>query len=113
MGFALTSSQERDVLGFDPWGERDATYIVLRSAFVSCRKPHACAICFGNINVGERVWARAEKYDGMVKTFYFCEECCWCIAKRYDEFYGVSYGFDRMYERWEIGRKRAEQLEAR
>lgn len=44
-------------------------------------------------------------------TFRFCAECCWCIAHRYDEPEGTGepYGFDRMYERWEIGRKRADR----
>jgi hypothetical protein len=107
--FELTPAQERDVLDFDPWGERDATYRVLRSGFGVCRKSHQCAICFGQINAGDRVWARAEVYDGQTKTFHFCPECCWCIAHRYDESEDdANFGFDRMYDRWEIGRARAE-----
>lgn len=110
MNFSLTPEQERDVLHFDPWGERDATYRVLRSGFVVCRKPHECAICFGPINAGDRIWARAETDDGRTKTFHFCTECCWCIAHRYDATDDDSdSGFDRMYERWEIGRKRADE----
>ena len=115
--FSLTPEQERDVLGFDPWGDRDATYRVLRSGFTKCRVPHRCDICFGPIGVGERVWARTETDDGKVKTFRFCAQCCWCIARRYDDPDGTGepYGFDRMYERWELGRRRADMrpLEAR
>jgi hypothetical protein len=109
-GFSLTEQQERDVLRFDPWGDRDATYRVLRSGFGVCRKPHECAICFGPVAPGDRIWARTETDDGIIKTFHFCAECCWCIARRYDETEdGEAFGFDRMYERWEIGRKRADQ----
>jgi hypothetical protein len=109
--YELTPEQERDVLDFDPWGERDATYRVLRSGFARCKKPHSCDICFGPIAAGDRVWARAEVDDGAMKTFRFCPECCWCIARRYDESLdedGHDFGFTRLYERWEIGRKRAE-----
>lgn len=113
MNFCLTPDQERDVLHFDPWGERDATYRVLRSGFAVCRKPHTCDICFGPIAPGDRIWARAETDDGQIKTFRFCPECCWCIARRYDECEDdANFGFDRMYQRWEIGRERAESSRA-
>ncbi len=116
MTWALSADQERDVLNFDPWGDRDATYVTLRSGFAVCRKPHECAICFVPIAVGERVWSKTETDDGKVKTFRFCAECCWCIARRYDVSEGedgYDFGFTRMYERWEIGRKRAEQESSR
>lgn len=101
----LTSEQERDVLRFDPWGERDATYRVLRESFVVSRGAHECAICFGKIAPGERVWSRAEVDDGKAATFRFCPECCWCIAHRYDD---DCDGFERLYARWDVGRERAE-----
>jgi hypothetical protein len=111
--FRLTPEQERDVLNFDPWGDRDATYRTLRSGFAACRKQYECVICIGPIAVGERVWAKTEVDDGKAMTFRFCAECCWCIARRYDEDEdseeGYNYGFIRMEERWEIGRKRADQ----
>lgn len=111
--FALTAEQERDVLNFDPWGERDATYRVIRAGFSVSRVPHECVICFGPINRGERVWFRTEQDDGKMKTFRFCPECCWCIANRYeqdeDSDEGYNYGFLRMEERWEMGRKRADE----
>lgn len=109
---ALTPEQERDVLGFDPWGERDATYRTLRSGFAKCRQPHQCDICFGPIAKGERVWAKTETDDGKVRTFRFCAECCWCIARRFDESEDedvYAFGFTRLYERWEIGRTRADE----
>lgn len=114
--WALSEAEERDVLDFDPWGDRDATYRVLREGFATCRKPHQCAICFGVISVRDRVWARTETDDGKVATFRFCAECCWCIAHRYDEGDDLgdadaNFGFDRMYERWEIGRKRADEAQ--
>jgi hypothetical protein len=111
--FSLTPAEERDVLQFDPWGERDATYKVLRSGFGAVRKSHQCVICFGPIDAGDRVWARAEVDDGKIATFHFCTECCWCIARRYDEDEDDPHsGFDRMYARWDIGRQRAEQVRA-
>lgn len=107
--WSLTPAQERDVLTFDPWGERDATYRVLREGFCVVRSAAQCAVCFGPIPKGERVWYRVETDDGRCATFRFCPECCWCIAHRYDESEeGEPYGFDRMYGRWDIGRKRAE-----
>lgn len=107
LAFALTVEEERDVLTFDPWGERDATYVELRSGFVKCRKAHQCAMCFGPIAAGDRVWAKTETDDGKVATFRFCVECCWCVAHRYDEGdndegYGVAE--IRLEQRWEMGR---------
>lgn len=107
--WALTAEQERDVMNFDPWGERDSTYVELRGAFVISRRPHECAICFGPIAKGDRVWAKTEADDGKAKTFHFCAECCWCIAWRFDEDdEGYDFGFTRMENRWEIGRKRSD-----
>lgn len=111
--FTLTPEEERDVVNFDPWGDRDATYQVLREGFARCRRGHACVICCGPIHAGDRVWFRTETDDGKIMTFRFCPECCWCIAHRYDETmaddgYGEDIGFQRMYGRWEIGRKHAE-----
>lgn len=108
--FALTPEQEAEVLTFDPWGERDSTYVELRSGFAKCRKAHQCAICFGPIAIGERVWAKTETDDGKVATFRFCAECCWCIARRYDAIGDDrSGGFLRMEQRWEIGCKSANE----
>jgi hypothetical protein len=110
----LTADEEADVLNFDPWGERDATYRVLRAGFAVARKAAKCAICFGPIAVGERVWFRAEQDEGKVQTFRFCPECCWCIAHRCDEHDwesdpdGTGDPWARMDERWEVGRKRAD-----
>lgn len=108
----LTAEQEADVLSFDPWGERDATYRVLAEKFGATRKTHCCAICFEAIPVGARVWMRREVDDGRAETFYFCQTCCWCIAHRYDEIDENQDGFDRMYERWEVGRTNAESQRA-
>jgi hypothetical protein len=110
MTFALSSTEERDVLCFDPWGERDATYVTLRSGFVNARKPHQCDICFGPIAVGERVWAKTETDDGKGKTFRFCAECCYCIAHRFDELAGddLDAAWMRMERRYDVGRQRAE-----
>lgn len=109
--YTLTPAEERDVLNFDPWGERDATYKVLRASFAVVRKPHQCAICFSEIAAGSRVWAQTEVDDGKCATFRFCPECCWCIAHRFDESDDDgNFGFDRMYDRWEIGRTRAEAM---
>ena len=112
---ALTPEEEAGVLNFDPWGDRDATYRTLRSGFARCRKSYQCAICFGPIAVGERVWAKTEQDDGTVATFRFCAECCWCIARRYDttdDDDGYDLGFTRLYERWDIGRQRADDERA-
>lgn len=115
--WALTADEERDVLNFNPWGERDATYRVLRDGFCVVRQDAECVICFGPITKGERVWFRSEVDDGKVATFRFCPECCWCIAHRCDEYdweadpEGVREPWARMDERWELGRRRAEERE--
>lgn len=110
----LSAEEERDVLSFDPWGERDATYRVLRDGFASVRQPAQCAICFGTIATGERVWFRAEVDDGKMKTFRFCPECCWCIAHRNDEHdwdadQDGADPWERMDNRWELGSQRARE----
>lgn len=112
--FSLTAEQERDVMDFDPWDDRDATARLIRTGFCNVRVSHECVICFGPISPGERVWFRTEQDYGRIATFRFCPECCWCIAHRYDEPEGTAepFGFDRMYERWEIGRKRADERPA-
>lgn len=108
--WALSADEEQNVLDFDPWGERDATYRVLRQGFCVVRASHECAICFGAIVSGERVWSRTEADDGTVKTFRFCPECCWCIAHRDDDGDDVD-SWERMYDRWEVGRRRAAEAE--
>jgi hypothetical protein len=111
--FTLTADEERDVLAFDPWGERDATYKVLRQGFNVARKTHECSICFGPIVNGDRVWYRNEVDNGKAATFRFCPECCWCIAHRYDESDDPdaepALGFTRMDDRWELGNLRARE----
>lgn len=108
--WALTQKEEADVLQFDPWGDRDATYRVIREGFCVARFCHTCAICFGPVLAGERHWYRAETDDGKCQTFRFCPECCWCIAHRYDDWGAEDNdGWTRMYERWKIGRKRADE----
>ncbi len=111
--FELTAEDEHRVLNFDPWGERDATYVTLRDGFAVTRKPHACAICGGLIATRERVRAKTETDDGQIATFRFCAECCWCIAHRSDETDEDPHlGMERCEQRWEIGRQRAGQRQA-
>lgn len=112
MDWTLTAEQEQDVLRFDPWGERDATYKTLRSVFGVVRAAHECAICFGPIKRGDRVWLKSEVDDGKAQTFRFCAECCWCIAHRKDdEDDSPCHPWERLDERWEIGCKRARARE--
>lgn len=112
--WTLTAADERSVLNFDPWGERDATHVTLRSGFVNVRKTHQCDICFGPIAAKERVWAKTETDDGQVKTFRFCAECCYAIAHRFDELDGddLDAAWMRMERRYDLGRERAEQQRA-
>jgi hypothetical protein len=113
----LSAEEERLCVLFDPWGERDATYRVIRDGFCVVRGPHECAICFGTIVKGERVWFRAEQDERKMKTFRFCPECCWCIAHRYDEHDWDADPdgpdpWERMDIRWDVGRQRAEERRA-
>jgi hypothetical protein len=122
--WSLSADEERDVLNFDPWGERDATYRVIREGFCVVRKPHECVICFGPIATGDRVWFRTEQDNGKMKTFRFCPECCWCIAHRNDDYDWDADRWDadrdgtdarepwaRMDARWELGSRRARERE--
>lgn len=77
----LLSAADRIVLSFDPWGggKGDDPYRVLRNQIVTAKFKHRCAICFGDVAVGERHRAQTEKReDGshQVKTFRFCDACC-------------------------------------
>jgi hypothetical protein len=112
----LSAAEQQSVLNFDPWGERDATYRLLRQGFCVVRGSYECAICFGPIAKGERVWFRAETDDGRAATFRFCPECCWCIAHRCDDPWdddpdGPS-PWEQMDARYELGSKRAREKES-
>ena len=102
----MSETTDAKILCFDPWGERDATYVVLVNSMVVARKPHECAICFGPIVVGERHRAQREADDGRAKTFRFCAECCEAMARS-----GGDTEEDGMaiYDRFDIGRERAAQ----
>jgi hypothetical protein len=108
----LSAEQERDVLNFEPWGDLDATYRLIRQGFCAVRVPHECAICFGPISRGDRVWFRTEQDDGKMATFRFCPECCYRIAHGHDDHDGLGPDpWALMDERWEVGRRRAEARE--
>ena len=109
----LTVEQEAVALGYDPWGERDATYVVLSNKFVTTRKPLECSICFEAIPSGSRVRAQREVDYGKAKTFRFCAECSWLMAHRHDEpgepdGNGDCDNFERLVTRYDIGRRNAE-----
>lgn len=105
----LTEAQEQRALSFDPWGDRDADYRILKNAFITTRKPTTCAICFESIAVGSRVRAQTEVSDGdeKVATFRFCPECCRLMACRFDD--DDDHGFEALYARYELGRVNAEK----
>lgn len=94
------------ILSFDPWGERDATYVVLRNGMVVGRKSYVCDICYGPIAVGERHRAQREADDGKAQTFRFCAECCGAMARSCGPTVDDEIA---IYDRYEIGRARAEQ----
>lgn len=109
----LSVQQEAHACGYDPWGERDATYRTLSDTFVTTKKPAECAICFESIPVGSRVRSKREVDDGKAATFKFCAECCWLMAHRHDEpsDADVDVGtdnFGRLMARYDVGRKKAD-----
>lgn len=106
----MSDITDAKVLGFDPWGERDATYVVLANRMVVARKPHECAICFGPIAVGERHRAQREADDGQATTFRFCADCCDAMARSGG---GTEEDDMAIYERFDIGQERAEQRRKR
>ncbi len=94
----MTPEQAAFSLGYDPWGERDATYRTLDDRFVVTRKPAKCAICFEVIPVGSRVRAKREADNGKAMTFRFCVECCRLMAERHDD-----DQFKRLMQRYDLG----------
>lgn len=72
---------DADILAYNPWGDDDSDYRVLRSGMVVTRKPHECAICFETFPAGSRVRAQTEVFDGDMKTFRFCPACCEAMGK--------------------------------
>jgi hypothetical protein len=110
--YALTPEQERIALGYDPWGERDATYRTLSNKFVTTRRASVCSICADVIGVGCRVRATREVDDGKAMTFRFCVACCYAMAHRYDHDPQGDDGvdpFDVLYARYDMGRKAADR----
>lgn len=73
---------DRAVLSFNPWGDDDSDYRVLRNEFVVVRFSHHCDLCFGPISQGQRVRVQTERYDGKVASFRFCPTCCAAMAAR-------------------------------
>jgi len=109
---ALSPADEAMALGYDPWGERDATYRTMSDKFIVTRKPADCAICFTSIPVGSRVRAKAEVDDGVAKTFRFCPECCWLMAHRSDEPIGEDPdNFEALMGRYDLGRQIRERAQ--
>lgn len=51
------------------------------------------------------MWLRREVDDGKAGTFSM--PSVWCIAHRHDDIDDDRDGYDRMYDRWEIGRANA------
>ena len=114
----LSAQQEAHACGYDPWGERDATYRTLSDKFVTTKKPAECAICFESIPVGSRVRSKREVDDGKAATFKFCTECCWLMAHRGDEpssddIEAGTDNFERLMGRYAVGRKNAAAKEGR
>lgn len=76
-------SEPRDAaLRYNPWGDDDSDYRVLRNVMAVTRKPSRCAMCFEDIPAGARVRAQSEIFEGKAMTFRFCPLCCEAMRAR-------------------------------
>lgn len=78
---------EHLVLQFRPFQGDETPVRELADKFLVTRKPHKCQICWGAIEVGQRVRALTELNceDRQVMTFYFCTECCEAMAASWSD----------------------------
>lgn len=84
MDASVQANIDQMVLAFDPWaGDMDDDSVTLRDTFVTARKPAKCAICFGNVLIGDRVRSQTQRSQEQrkVMTFKFCVECCAAMAR--------------------------------
>lgn len=54
---------------------------VLRDTIITARASHTCCECWSAINPGDRYRKHVGKYDGSVKQYGFCSQCCAAMAK--------------------------------
>jgi hypothetical protein len=73
---------DKAVLQFDPWCGDESDVTTLSDRMVVTRVKSVCAICFENILPRDRVRTKVEKWDGKMKTFRFCVNCCAAMARR-------------------------------
>ncbi len=78
---------ESAVLRYEPFLDDDSDVTVLSDKMVTARKAAECVVCFGPIEPGQRVRARAERNNELHKmmTFRFCPACCAAMAKADDD----------------------------
>lgn len=91
------------MLSFNPWGDDDSNYRVLRNQMVVVRYPHKCAMCFERIPARSRVRAQTECYDGQAMTFRFCPACCRAMGR----VVSGKADIDVIERRMELGRRNA------
>ena len=78
---------ESAVLRYEPFLDDDSDVTVLSDKMVTARKAAECVVCFGSIEPGQRIRARAERNNDEHKmmTFRFCPTCCAAMAKAGDD----------------------------
>lgn len=71
--------------------------------WITARKPHACYECRATITVGERYERVSGKWDGEVRSYYFCAACAGISAEFSEN--GRTFGvvWDAFEEQWSGG----------
>lgn len=78
---------QRDVLSYPlfegEFGSPDD--VVFKDRLVRCRANHQCSHCGGWALAGQTARRHVAKYDGCIRTYYFCLCCCDAMAKAFTD----------------------------
>lgn len=89
---------QRDVLSY-PLFEGDfglPTDIEFKDRLVRCRTNHRCHHCGGWALAGQTARYHAAKYDGAIRSYYFCLHCCDAMTKAFTD------NGDALYSRFHL-----------
>lgn len=56
---------------------------VLNDQIATCKKPATCVECLGPIYPGTRYRRHVGVYDGQLRTYKYCADCCAAMARRF------------------------------
>lgn len=58
---------------------------ILTDEIRTCRKPRTCCECLGPVQAGTRYRYHVAVYDGAMRCYSFCTDCCAAMAINFDD----------------------------